>query len=332
LPSSFQDKWEEGGYKTFSDLQTEYKEETERVQEKAEKAFSIKRKIRKVLSKITSNKNRIIRHARDLGSRESGCSEEDIKSSYQRCQRKNVKAKKSRRSNCPKNQSEAKRSCISLAFSEQEGDTDTDKSVKDDMKKILTEDVEEGFDFLRELDVNLQSPGVCCECSVEARGTEVLSRTKRGAGGGGGRDGGDGGDGGDGRDEGDEDEDEGSCGKGVWVKVDDGGPQSFPPSSNFNSSHLLDDDRFNNFFGNEHVDQNNVNALGDKKGKRGKWGEKWVVENTILRRGDLDKAEFSRVRGEDAKASLKRDENGEVKEKWIKYRSEKKLDFINKME
>ena len=30
LPSSFQDKWEEGGYKTFSDLQTEYKEETEK--------------------------------------------------------------------------------------------------------------------------------------------------------------------------------------------------------------------------------------------------------------------------------------------------------------
>ena len=185
LPSSFQDKWEEGGYKTFSDLQTEYKEAAEKVQEKAEKTFTIKRKIKKVLSKITSNKNKIISHARDLGSRERGCSEEDIDSSYQRCQRKYVKAKKSRKSNCQEKQSEAKRSCISSAFSEQEGDTDTDKSVKDDMKKILTEDVEEGFDFLRDLDVNLQSPGVCCECSVEARTTELLSRTKRGAGGGG---------------------------------------------------------------------------------------------------------------------------------------------------
>merc|ERR1711936_133999 len=86
--------------RTFTDMETEYREETEKVQEKAEKVFSLKGKIKKVLSKITSNKKRIISHAQSLGSRRKGCSGGDIASSYQSCQRKYVKAKKSEKSNC----------------------------------------------------------------------------------------------------------------------------------------------------------------------------------------------------------------------------------------
>lgn len=311
LPSSFQDKWEEGGYKTFSDLQTEYKEETERVQEKAEKAFSIKRKIKKVLSKINSNKNKIIRHARDLGSRKSGCSEEDIKSSYQRCQRKNVKAKKSRRSNCQKKQSEAKRSCISLAFSEQEGDTDTDRSIKDDMKKILTEDVDEGFDFLEDLDVNVNGPGegACCECRVGARKTEGLTRSKRTA-----------------------------NKKNKWhspiqnvcrsdkiyVSVIPEAPKWYAPTALFSKKHVVNKADLEPFF-NGQPTQKQINELGNRRKKE---TGKGVNTNTIISREDLENKQikYQRVTGQEEETK-KELVNGR-KKVWFKYRADTPVNYI----
>jgi len=319
LPSSFQDKWEEGGYKTFSDLQTEYKEETEKVQEKAKKAFSIKRKIRKVLSKITSNKNRIIRHARDLGSRESGCSEEDIKSSYQRCQRKNVKAKKSRRSNCQKKQSEAKSSCISLAFSDQEGDTDTDKSVKDDMKKILTEDVDEGFNFLEDLDVNVKGPGegACCECRVGARKTEGLTRSKRQA------------------------QAQGQawqpvCGlDNIWVPRNPEA-KTFPASASFLQKHVVDEAEFNlQPFFDRTATEEQINDLGNERERR---TGRWVNVNTIISQQDLNRLRFKMVTAqgpgvlpEDAAVYNKQTVNvgpGTEERFWFKHRAVLEVNYI----
>ena len=88
----------------------------------------------------------------------------------------------------------------------------------------------------------------------------------------------------------------------------------------------MDDDRFDNVFGNEHADQDDVNALGNERERNGR---NRVNRNTILRRDDLANAEFSLVYGKDAEAHLERDENGKVIRKWIKHRSQKKLDFID---
>ena len=84
--------------------------------------------------------------------------------------------------------------------------------------------------------------------------------------------------------------------------------------------------RFDDVFGNEHADQDDVNALGNERERNGR---NRVNRNTILRRDDLANAEFSLVYGKAAEAHLERDENGKVIRKWIKHRSQKKLDFID---
>ena len=294
LPSSFQAKWEKGGYKMFSDLETEYREETEKVQEKAEKVFSLKGKIKKVLSKITSNKNRIISHAQSLGSRRRGCSGGDIASSYQSCQRKYVKAKKSEKSNCKAKQSTAKRSCISSAFSEQVGDTDTDRAIKDDMKKILTEDLEEGFDFLEDLEVNVEGPGAgaCCDCSVRAKQAQGLSRAKREA-------------------------LRTRTGRAagnpwkpickadkIWVPKNQSPTKKYEATDLYLAKHVVDQAIFDTVF-NGMASPAQVNALGNRREKQtamlglGKKSRR-VQVNTIIRTQDLDKMKFTMVTNREA--------------------------------
>ena len=182
LPISFQDKWKEGGYRKFSDLEAEFQEETERLEKKVENVFSLKRKPKKVLSKIRSSEKRIISYAQNFRDGQMNCSEGNIDNSLQSCRRKYAKAKKSGSANRKVKQSAAKRSCIEAAFSELSGDTDVEESVKNDMEGILTEDIEEGFDFLGNLEVNLDSPGVCCDCKVGSQRSEAIIRTKRDSG------------------------------------------------------------------------------------------------------------------------------------------------------
>ena len=123
--------------------------------------FRLKTQLKKVLSKFSSNDQDTFID-KIVGRRQRGCSDEQLTKTTKSCKRKaQSKSSKSSKPNCKAKLAADKKTCIEGELAVQPGDQAQTRDVKNRMAEILTDQPEEGFQFMRELKTNLQSGGVC---------------------------------------------------------------------------------------------------------------------------------------------------------------------------